>query len=358
MKVFACTAVMMQSVLSLVLTTDPDHNTQIIIGILYNFVKFTAPAFIFGILYTTTRTTNQNHWSNYDKFFRKHWSALFVPTIWWTLTYLMIFPNVQQVNHFNSFGSFIWQFINGNAAPHLWYNTMMLQFILLMPFFWSLAHWVKNNIGHTIFTIMVTIIVFAIWIKFYDMQVFHGPHQQNWYLLDRFFFSFVIYGIFGVLAWMSRDKFEALIQKTLPISLILFCISFYWTNKELFNFGYPIKLTNAPYYKFSMTLYSLIIISLIAALAIYQLRKHSQTLPFFHFLAIYAYRAYLSNVFWLQIIWKLFGSTLSTANPLLAIISCYLLTWGLSFTSAYIFHVLWVKTKSIINKIGFRLPIE
>lgn len=53
MKVFACTAVMMQTVLLLVLTTGPSLNAQTGIGVVYNLVKYTAPAFIFGILFTT-----------------------------------------------------------------------------------------------------------------------------------------------------------------------------------------------------------------------------------------------------------------------------------------------------------------
>lgn len=71
MKVFACTAVMMQTVLSLVLATSPTYNYQTPIGIIYNLVKFTAPAFIFGILYTTTRTTNQNTLANYGGYMKK-----------------------------------------------------------------------------------------------------------------------------------------------------------------------------------------------------------------------------------------------------------------------------------------------
>jgi hypothetical protein len=98
MKVFACTAVMMQTVLSLVLSTNPSFSYQTPIGIIYNLVKFTAPAFIFGILYTTTRTTNQNTWSNYGGYMRKQWSALFVPTIWWTLAYLLIFPVFNKLD--------------------------------------------------------------------------------------------------------------------------------------------------------------------------------------------------------------------------------------------------------------------
>lgn len=350
MKVFACTAVMMQTVLSLVLATSPTYNYQTPIGIIYNLVKFTAPAFIFGILYTTTRTTNQNTLANYGGYLKKQWSALFVPTIWWTLAYLLIMPNVQQVNQYHDVGSFIWHFINGNAAPHLWYNTMMLQFIILMPFFWLLAHFVRNNSKRGIWTLIITTILFAAWIGFYDLEVFHGPHEQSWYLLDRIFISFVIYGIFGVLSWMFRDKLETFLKKSFPILVILFVAVFYWTNKELFNFGYPVSLANAPYYKPSMTLYALLVIGLVATLAIKHINDNSKALPVFHFLATYAYRAYLSNVFWLQIIWRLGGKNLVNINPILAIIVCYLLTWVLSFASAYVFHIIWSKVKDSLMR--------
>lgn len=350
MKVFACTAVMMQTVLSLVLTTNPSIGSQSFIGIIYNLVKFTAPAFIFGILYTTTRNTNQNSWKNYPGYMRKQWSALFVPTIWWTLAYLLIFPNVQQVDQYNSIGSFLWHFINGNAAPHLWYNTMMLQFIILMPFFWLLAHWVKNNTKRGLVALVLTVVVFFAWIYFYDAEVFQEPQAQNWYLLDRIFISFIIYSIFGVLAWMFRDKFEAFIKKSFPILVILFIAVFYWTNRELFAFGYPVNLANAPYYKPSMTLYALLVIGLVAVLAIHHINKNSKVLPIFHFLATYAYRAYLSNVFWLQIIWRLGGKNLAGINPIVAIVVCYLVTWMLSFASAYTFHIIWAKIKSVFTK--------
>lgn len=350
MKVFACTAVIMQSVLAFGLQTSPSPRVQTGIGITYNLVKYTAPAFIFGILFTTVRTHERAHLGDYRQYLTQQLHSLFIPTFWWSLVYLLGLPSLQQVNHYHNFGSFIWQFINGNAAPHLWYNTMMLQFIILMPLFWALAHFVKNNVNRGIWTLALTIILYSAWIYFYDVEVFHSPHETSWYLLDRFFISFVIYGIFGVIAWMFRNKFEKFIKKTFPILVILFLVTFYWTNKELFNFGYPVNLGNAPYYKPSMTLYALLVIGLVAAISIRHINKKSSALPVFHFLATYAYRAYLSNVFWLQIIWRIFGSNLAEINPVLAIIACYLLTWVLSFTSAYVFHILWFKVKHSLSR--------
>lgn len=51
LKVFACTAVMSQPIMSMIIDLHQSTQTQFVFGILYNLVKYTAPAFIFGILY-------------------------------------------------------------------------------------------------------------------------------------------------------------------------------------------------------------------------------------------------------------------------------------------------------------------
>ncbi len=301
LKVFACTAVMSQPIMSIILKIHQSQQIQIGFGILYNLVKYTAPAFIFGILYTTIRTSDLNGHFFYFKHLQKNWSNLFVPTIWWTLIYLLGMPWLQQGNKFNSFGTFCWQFINGNAAPHLWYNTMMLQFIILMPFFWLISRYVRNNISPGFAVAFVTLILYLAWLGFYDYYVFHGVHQHDWYLLDRVFISFFIYAIFGVLAWQFRSYFNQFITRFWWLIAVIFIICFIWTNYELSQFGYPVNFYNAPYYKPSMTFYCLAVICLIAAFCLYQVRKRQiGSLRIFHFLAIYAYRAYLANVFWNQ----------------------------------------------------------
>lgn len=347
LKVFACTAVMSQPIMSIVINMHQSQQTQVGFGILYNLVKYTAPAFIFGILYTTIRNSDLNGHFSYFKHLQKNWSNLFVPTIWWTLIYLLGMPWLQQENKFNSFGTFCWQFINGNAAPHLWYNTMMLQFIILMPFFWSISRYVRNNIKRAFAVAIVTLILYLAWLAFYDYYVFHGVHQNDWYLLDRVFISFFIYAVFGVLAWQFRSYFNEFITKFWWLIVVIFILCFIWTNYELSQFGYPLNFYNAPYYKPSMTFYCLAVICLIAAFCLYQVRKRQiNSLRIFHFLAIYAYRAYLANVFWNQLVWRGLNMQYHAKfHPFLTLFGCWLLTWILSFSSAYLLHMWWTKVK-------------
>lgn len=352
LKVFACTAVMSQPIMSIIINMHQSQQTQVGFGILYNLVKYTAPAFIFGILYTTIRTSDLNGHFSYFKHLQKNWSNLFVPTIWWTLIYLLGMPWLQQGNKFNSFGTFCWQFINGNAAPHLWYNTMMLQFIILMPFFWLISRYVRNNIKRGFAVAIVTLILYLSWLAFYDYYVFHGVHQNDWYLLDRVFISFFIYAVFGGLAWQFRSYFNEFITKFWWLIVVIFILCFIWTNYELSQFGYPLNFYNAPYYKPSMTFYGLAVICLIAAFCLYQVRKRQiNSLRIFHFLAIYAYRAYLANVFWNQLVWHGLNMQYHAKfHPFLTLFGCWLLTWILSFSSAYLLHMWWTKVKKMIAR--------
>ncbi|MBZ3777343.1 acyltransferase [Lentilactobacillus otakiensis] len=349
LKVFACTAVMLQTILGLALQTHPSLAVQAGIGITYNLIKFTAPAFIVGILYTTIRVTGGTNLT-YHGYLGQMWHSLFVPTILWTAIYLLAMPWVQQVSHDHTPVQFAWQFVNGNAAPHLWYNSMMLQFIILMPVFWGLAKWCGKRSKHGIVTLVATVIIYFSWIIFYDLQVFHGPHMRDWYLLDRLFISFLLYGVLGVLAWQYRDFTAHFLRKWwLTITLVAIA-AFIWINVELFSFKFPILLTNAPYYKPSMAIYDLAVIGLISTLAVVQIKRRLPITQTIHIMANYAYPAFLSNVFWDQLLWLAFGRKLTIAQPVAGIVMTYVGTWVLSFASAVIIHWVWTRIREWSSK--------
>lgn len=352
LKLTACTAVMLQPILALALTLNPSYAAQVGIGFAYNLVKFTAPAFIFGILYTTMR---QTLWPvrPYNDYLRKQWHGLFVPTIWWTSLYLLVMPWVQQGTRYHSLGGFVWRFVNGNAAPHLWYNTMMLQFIVLMPLFWKLARWCGVSAKRAWRIVGGTVLFTLGWLLIYDTQVFHGPHMHSWYLLDRVFLSFLIYGIFGTLTWSFRNWIMPWLQRWWLGLAALALAAYYWVNRDLFAFDFPVKLTNAPYYRPVMVLYDLLVIGLVAALGSYQIRWQRPVTIWIHRFANFAYKAFLSNVFWEQLVWLMVGKTVMQAHLFWGILLTYAATWLLSFSSAFGLHALWRPLKATLkNRFG------
>lgn len=338
-KMFAVTTVMIQSVITFLMKDHPTVGQQFFLGGFYEVAKFSASAFIFGILFSTIRTHPGARWKDYPHFMVNRWHVLFCPSIAWTTVYLLVLPQLQQRGHYHNLASFCWQFINGNAAPHLWYNVMMLQFIILMPFFWALARWIGHDHRRAAIAFGLVLVFECCWHFTYKMQVFHGPEANHWYLVDRFFPSFIIFAVAGTVLWQVHSQLTAILERHWLGQAVIWLALFYFVTFNFFNYGIPVHLTNAPYYLPSMIFYNLATIGLIATLALYLQKYRNQWLPFVHWVALYAHRAYLSHVFWLYLLWRGLGHftiSLSVRFPLLVIgtVIC-------AFLSAFGFHLVW-----------------
>lgn len=329
LKIVACTAVMLQSVLGLAWDLPRVVALRPVLAGFYLAVKFTAPAFICGILFTTMRTT-ATHQPGYGAYLKRQWSALFFPTICWTLAYLVIFPGLQQHHPYHNRLSFGWQFINGNAAPHLWYNTMMLQMIFLMPLFWAIrrgsrtrrmAHWILG----------LTVLGYLLWLGWYDWSVYPTSRVTRWYLLDRICLGFFPYAILGIAAWDNWAIWQRRLRRCWPVLLGLAVVALIGQWRTLMAWALPISLDRTSYYLPATVGYVLAVIGLVLAVAGWQQAHRSRWLPVIHRLAGMAYPSYLANVFWLQVIWRLGGAALTRSQPVIGIGVCYLLTWGWSF---------------------------
>ena len=94
--------------------------------------------------------------------------------------------------------------------------------IILMPIFWKISSFVGTNVKRGAMVALITIVLYFAWLQFYDIYVFHGPHEKNWYLLDRIFISFFIYGIYGVLAWQLRGYVNSFLYRFWWLILVRF----------------------------------------------------------------------------------------------------------------------------------------
>ncbi|KRO03465.1 integral membrane protein [Levilactobacillus paucivorans] len=329
LKVAACTAVMGQSVLSLALTVEPTLKAQAVMAGIYLAVKFTAPAFIWGILFTTSRTTNPA--PSYGSYLKRQTPTLFLPTVIWTTLYLWLMPSLQQHRTAHNWGSLLWQGVGGNAAPHLWYNTMMLQFILLMPIFWWLRdrvnrpqvakHW-GWGIGGLYVLAMIG----------FTQRVYPTAHFVRWYLLDRFFLGFLLYAVLGVLCWRYWSVWQRWLSRFWGVLVLVACVAWVGQNWTLRQWGTAVDFGHTSYYLPATVVFDLSVIGLVLAFAGYQIRRRARSLGVIHGLAQLAYPSYLANVFWLQIIWRGGGATLTRAHLGLGILVCYGLTWIISFS--------------------------
>ncbi len=188
-KVSAVTAVMMQTILSFALANSHSATNTAFLGTFYVIVKYTAPMFIFAIVYNMVKTSQH---LSYWEFLKEKFFELVVPYLLWTTAYLWLFPAVQQQTPYTDTASFLLKYVTGDGAPHLWYTVMMLQIQLFMPFFVWLGYKVFANKKYVWPVLIGSTILYVAWYLFYQTQVLTGPYHDSWYLLDRFVASFMI----------------------------------------------------------------------------------------------------------------------------------------------------------------------
>lgn len=341
LKVIANGCVMLQPIIVLILALPLDYSQQLFLASLYNLVKFTSPAFIFGIVFTIIRQNAQHERLPLKPYFAAQWKNNFFPTFLWTSIYLVLMPNLQQHGHFHNLPSFIWQFFSGNAAPHLWYSVMMLQFLLIMPLIKQICHWVKHDYYRLTAVVIISALIYFTWLIFYDHYVLNTNH---WYLLDRLFISFLIFGIYGGLSWNFHHEIQNFLFHFWWVIVAAYLAAYLWTRYLFLSSSKITNLTNDSYYIPSMAIYALAVIFLIYLICIAQkVFNMNRSLKTIHFLAFYAYRAFLANVFWDRILWQhCHFDKLIQNNLYLGIFIFWFCTWALSYTCVYLLHQVWL----------------
>lgn len=349
LKVIANGMVMLQPIIALTIKLPLTGGEQRLLASLYNFVKCTSPTFIFGIVFTVIRQNENYRRLPMPNYARDQWADNFWPTLMWTLIYLLAMPNLQQREHYHNVASFCWQVVSGNAAPHLWYSVMMLQFLLIMP----VIKWVTNYVGHDIGRLLISFIIvtgiYAAWLIFYDQYVFNGPEANHWYLLNRCFLSFLIFGFYGGLAWNFHSQIQRWLYYGWWDVLFIYVATYLWTRQQFFAFHDLTKLVDDTYYRPSMAIYALAVIALIYLICIVQkVYQMDRSLKVIHFMAFYAYRAFLANVLWDRILWSLWFRQIAGRWLLPGVLATWVFTWLCSYLTVYLLHQLWIKSAKLL----------
>ncbi|MGM0123086.1 hypothetical protein IGI37_000452 [Enterococcus sp. AZ194] len=343
-KVFAVTAVMMQTILTFALGNTHNETTAAFIGAFYVVMKYTAPMFIFAIVYNMVKTSQH---LTYVEFLKEKFFELVVPYLLWTTAYLFVFPAVQQKAPYTDAGSFLLKYVTGDGGPHLWYTVMMLQIQLLMPFFIWLGYKVFNDKKRVLPVLFLATVLYVLWYLFYQNQVFAGVHKEDWYLLDRLVVSFVLYGIYGAAAFRYHEVLYNVLNKIrfalIPIGLVITMLAI----SSLLAAPGDVSFGNAPYLNTIQSLYSLLIVLSVFLFASKMILKNSFCLPAFKWLSTYAYRTYLGNVFVFQTLLLVFKDTWLKLPSGIMIIVAYLMTATCAFFLSFILHILWSSVKGL-----------
>lgn len=253
---------------------------------LMQVIKYSAPMFIFAICFDVVATQRLNikmYWQHKLK-------ELVVPFLLWSVIYLLLFqPWTNQSLAIN-----LQTIVTGSSAPHLWYTVMMLQFQLLVPVMLLLANFVQGRWQRMA---LLLIIIGIIFISYREWGA-----QGELVYHDRFFLGYSLFASLAIVFSRQRQVLVFLWQvRYLVIGALLLLISL----SAYLIWQHPVQgvqLKQIDYYQNFMVLYNIIMILNGLNLATWLKRKQRRINVICTWIATYAFRAYLANFFWLQLV--------------------------------------------------------
>ncbi|MGL4819753.1 MAG: acyltransferase [Bacilli bacterium] len=295
LRALAFLAVVLQSALSV--TNGLGHlgtADAIIVGLVYDAAKFSAPVFIFltGYAIIAHGTTL----SSYVNYVTKKGREIVLPYIVWSVVYFYLF-------HLNSEDNFLVQLLAGEAAPHMWYVIMVFQYHLLAPFFLFLfdiaTRHVTTRLRLGVVIALVALVYVALlfwsWTSIYNGKPITETDVMLY--IDRSFFAYAFYFVLGGVLARSKRSFRSFTLKMVPANSFLFFILYFYVNYQLFNSGtvLDLNLKVSTYLKPSMFFYVVSVMLLLYALSLVIVNTRTQLKTVLEFISRYTYIAYLSH---------------------------------------------------------------
>lgn len=324
MKSLAFLAVVFQSALLYVMNYRSPHPEEaIMIGMLFHFVKFSAPVFVFLVGFHIVQHTV----IDYRQYVLHKWKELVVPYVTWSFIYVILFSSHLHVIDVMK------QLLLGEAASHLWYVVMIIQFHLLAPLIVPFFDWMKQNGEWKKFIVIcaATYIVLIEWIS----PIVQG--QSLYHYIDRTFLAYVFYFCLGGIAAHTLPKWRRFVMRFIPLNTFLFLALFILVGYELLTFQnvFAIDLHASTYLKPSMALYVTSEMMLLYGLSMTIVQTKSWLYTLFRFIGQYTYGAYVGHIFFLYAIAPIFSDGI---DAMIQAIILFFVTTMISVGSCYIIH--------------------
>ncbi|MCW9132859.1 acyltransferase [Bacillus paramycoides] len=327
---------------------------SLIMGMLFNLAKFSAPAFIFIVGFHLIRQYTKQ--LVYTEYIYEKASHLLIPYFFWSILYLF------TTNEIVTMQSGIKSLLLGTAAPHLWYVIMMFQIHLLFPLLCTLFYWFQKRTEnkkdiYKYMTIFACLYFLLMWYS--SHYIFNGEKLTNSTILhytDRSFFFYSFYFVMGGIAAVALKTWRLFVMKHIPLVTILFFVLFLFINYELFSFygANSIHLTVSTYLKPSMFLYIVCEIIILYVLSITIVQRRGFLYKALRFIGNYTYGAYLAHFFFLQLCTKFLSLFALQENTILYSLLLFIVTATLSLAAMVICSILpfhtWITGPSPTTK--------
>ncbi|PFD44842.1 hypothetical protein CN285_05305 [Bacillus cereus] len=327
---------------------------SLIMGMLFNLAKFSAPAFIFIVGFHLIRQYTKQ--LVYTEYIYEKATHLLIPYFFWSILYLL------TTNEIVTMQSGIKSLLLGTAAPHLWYVIMMFQIHLLFPLLCTLFYWFQKRTEnkkdiYKYMTIFACLYFLLMWYS--SHYIFNGEKLTNSTILhytDRSFFFYSFYFVMGGIAAVALKTWRLFVMKHIPLVTILFFVLFLFINYKLFSFygANSIHLTVSTYLKPSMFLYIVCEIIILYVLSITIVQRRGFLYKALRFIGNYTYGAYLAHFFFLQLCTKFLSLFALQENTILYSLLLFIVTATISLATMFIVSILpfhtWITGPSPTTK--------
>ncbi|MGL4522148.1 MAG: acyltransferase family protein [Bacilli bacterium] len=314
LRAFAFLAVVLQSALSI--SNNLAHAQvadTIIIGMLYDSAKFSAPVFIFltgyGIITNGTRLHEYAHYLTHKG------KEILIPYLFWSLIYFILLgAGVRE---------FGWKLIAGEAAPHMWYVVMVFQFHLLAPLFLFLFRLSEQYVTTRmrlagVMAFVAGLYSWLLWMS--STYIYDGrplTSIENALYIDRTFFAYAFYFVLGGVLAKSMRSFRTFAMRMIPLNSFLFFCMYFYVNYQLFNANdiNELNLKVSTYLKPSMFLYVVSLLLLLYTLSMLIANTRTWFGVVLYWISEYTYTAYLSHFAVVLLAHKTFVAFAIVLNP-------------------------------------------
>ncbi|MGM7683366.1 acyltransferase [Cytobacillus sp. Hm23] len=363
-KSLAFLAVVFQS--SLIFAVEQGNispEETVMIGMLFNFVKFSAPVFIFVTGFHLIYHHKQQ--VKYASYITQKWSELIVPYLFWSAIYVIFFTNFISTSTL-TLSEMIKLIFTGAAAPHLWYVVMVFQFHLVFPLLFVIFQWLDKKFS-SVKLIAFTVGCFAVsylllmWLS--SRFIFNGNLLTDVAWLkytDRSLLFYSFYFFLGGLVALKLTAWRKFVSKYVALNTFIFLGLFIVVGYELvaFNGVTQIDLQASTYLKPSMFLYVVSEIILLYGLSMIIVQTRTFLYKLLAFIGKFTYGSYLAHLFFLQLVVIFIENNHITGHYISLSIAIFIITTVLSIGFSFIFSHLPFATSIIgpFEKANWSLP--
>jgi len=212
------------------------HTTPVGVSEIYfrPFINFAVAAFLFLSGYLTKIDNN-----NWAKLYKKRLLRVVIPYIIWSIVYAVIYHGAEW------FYSLPVNLLKGNAAPHLYYILVYIQFVLLAPLMGKLAQSRYRAIGWLITPLSCLVFRYFWLLPYFKPTLLFSQITMLWENSFIAWFAFYYLGLMLGNGLMEKHYSLKSLWLLYALSLLAqMAEAFAWQQMGELNFATQLKLSS------------------------------------------------------------------------------------------------------------------